>query len=42
MVGGILLAPNLILVIVPILISLFSRRKTNPDARALREHRMAA
>ncbi len=41
-VGGILLAPNLILVIVPILISLFSRRKTNPDARALREHRMAA
>ena len=41
-VGGIILAPNLILVIVPILISLFSRRKTNPDARALREHRMAA
>ncbi|GJE37684.1 efflux RND transporter permease subunit [Methylobacterium persicinum] len=41
-VGGIILAPNLILVIVPILISLFSRRKTNPEARALREHRMAA
>jgi cobalt-zinc-cadmium resistance protein CzcA len=41
-VGGIILAPNLILVVVPILISLFSRRRTNPEARALREHRMAA
>ncbi|MDP4023652.1 CusA/CzcA family heavy metal efflux RND transporter [Methylobacterium sp. NEAU 140] len=41
-VGGILLAPNLILVIMPVLISLFSRRGTNPEARALREHRYAA
>ena len=41
-VGGILLAPNLILVVVPVLISLFSRRRSNPEARALREHRVAA
>ncbi|NEU13223.1 efflux RND transporter permease subunit [Methylobacterium sp. BTF04] len=32
-VGGILLAPNLILVVVPILISLFSRRRPTPGAR---------
>jgi len=32
-VGGILLAPNLILVVVPILIGLFSRRKPAPHAR---------
>ncbi len=31
-VGGILLAPNLILVVVPVLISLFSRRVPNPNA----------
>ncbi|MCJ2111190.1 CusA/CzcA family heavy metal efflux RND transporter [Methylobacterium sp. E-025] len=31
-VGGILLAPNLILVVVPVLISLFSRRRPNPLA----------
>ena len=32
-VGGILLAPNLILVVVPVLISLFSRRRSNPKAQ---------
>ncbi|SFG88469.1 efflux RND transporter permease subunit [Methylobacterium gossipiicola] len=32
-VGGILLAPNLILVVVPILIGLFSRRKPAPGVR---------
>jgi cobalt-zinc-cadmium resistance protein CzcA len=32
-VGGILLAPNLILVVVPILIGLFSRRRPAPGAR---------
>jgi len=41
-VGGIILAPNLILVIVPVLIALFSRRQPNPDARARTEHRAAA
>ena len=41
-VGGIILAPNLILVVVPVLISLFSRRRPNPDARARTEHRAAA
>lgn len=40
-VGGILLAPNLILVVVPVLISLFSRRQPNPDARPA-AHRAAA
>ncbi|WP_375455784.1 efflux RND transporter permease subunit [uncultured Methylobacterium sp.] len=40
-VGGILLAPNLILVVVPVLISLFSRRRPNPDARPA-AHRAAA
>lgn len=40
-VGGILLAPNLILVVVPVLISLFSRRQPNPDARPA-AHRVAA
>jgi cobalt-zinc-cadmium resistance protein CzcA len=40
-VGGILLAPNLILVVVPILISLFSRRRPNPEARPV-QHRAAA
>ncbi|WP_375464776.1 efflux RND transporter permease subunit [uncultured Methylobacterium sp.] len=40
-VGGILLAPNLILVVVPVLISLFSRRPPNPDARPI-AHRAAA
>ncbi|MFD0937756.1 efflux RND transporter permease subunit, partial [Methylobacterium trifolii] len=32
-VGGILLAPNLILVVLPVLVSLFSRRKPDPAAR---------
>jgi heavy metal efflux system protein len=41
-VGGIILAPNLILVIVPVLISLFSRRRPNPDAQARHAHRAAA
>jgi cobalt-zinc-cadmium resistance protein CzcA len=41
-VGGIILAPNLILVVVPVLISLFSRRRPNPNGRALTEHRVAA
>ena len=41
-VGGILLAPNLILVVVPVLISLFSRRQPNPEARGRAEHRAAA
>jgi cobalt-zinc-cadmium resistance protein CzcA len=41
-VGGIILAPNLILVVVPVLISLFSRRHPNPNARARTEHRVAA
>ena len=41
-VGGILIAPNLILVVVPVLISMFSRRRPNPTALALREHRVAA
>jgi cobalt-zinc-cadmium resistance protein CzcA len=41
-VGGIILAPNLILVVVPVLISLFSRRKPNPDALARTAHRAAA
>jgi cobalt-zinc-cadmium resistance protein CzcA len=41
-VGGIILAPNLILVVVPVLISLFSRRRPNPNARARTEHRVAA
>jgi heavy metal efflux system protein len=41
-VGGIILAPNLILVIVPVLISLFSRRRPNPDAQARPAHRAAA
>ncbi|WP_342107459.1 CusA/CzcA family heavy metal efflux RND transporter [Methylobacterium sp. SI9] len=41
-VGGIILAPALILVIVPVLISLFSRRKPNPDALARPAHRAAA
>ncbi|KAB1070084.1 efflux RND transporter permease subunit [Methylobacterium planeticum] len=40
-VGGILLAPNLILVVVPILISLFSRRRPNPAATPA-QHRAAA
>jgi heavy metal efflux system protein len=41
-VGGIILAPNLILVVVPVLISLFSRRRPNPDARARTAHQVAA
>ncbi|MCJ2122566.1 efflux RND transporter permease subunit, partial [Methylobacterium sp. J-077] len=41
-VGGIILAPNLILVVVPVLISLFSRRRPNPNAQARTEHRVAA
>lgn len=41
-VGGILLAPNLILVVLPVLISLFSRRKTNPDAVPVQHHPAAA
>ena len=40
-VGGILLAPNLILVVVPVLISLFSRRRPNPLATPA-IHRAAA
>ncbi|MCJ2009126.1 efflux RND transporter permease subunit [Methylobacterium sp. J-092] len=40
-VGGILLAPNLILVVVPVLISLFSRRRPNPLATPA-VHRAAA
>ncbi|MCJ2078762.1 CusA/CzcA family heavy metal efflux RND transporter [Methylobacterium sp. E-016] len=40
-VGGILLAPNLILVVVPVLISLFSRRRPNPLATPAL-HRAAA
>lgn len=40
-VGGILLAPNLILVVVPVLISLFSRRRPNPNATPA-IHRAAA
>ncbi|TXN80707.1 CusA/CzcA family heavy metal efflux RND transporter [Methylobacterium sp. WL8] len=40
-VGGILLAPNLILVVVPVLISLFSRRQPNPLATPVL-HRAAA
>lgn len=41
-VGGILLAPNLILVVLPVLISLFSRRKTNRDAVPAQHHHTAA
>ncbi|WP_430912548.1 efflux RND transporter permease subunit [Methylobacterium sp. sgz302541] len=41
-VGGILLAPSLILVVVPVLISLFSRRKPNPYARRQADKRAAA
>ncbi|GJD81409.1 efflux RND transporter permease subunit [Methylobacterium gregans] len=41
-VGGILLAPNLILVVLPVLISLFSRRTTNRDAVPAHHHPAAA
>ncbi|MGU3538948.1 efflux RND transporter permease subunit [Methylobacterium sp. A54F] len=41
-VGGILLAPNLILVVVPVLISIFSRRRPNPAARPAAHHSRAA
>jgi cobalt-zinc-cadmium resistance protein CzcA len=40
-VGGILLAPNLILVVLPVLISLFSRRRTNAGARPAGERAAA-
>ncbi|GEP04364.1 efflux RND transporter permease subunit [Methylobacterium oxalidis] len=40
-VGGILLAPNLILVVLPVLISLFSRRRPN-DSAAPAANRVAA
>ncbi|UMY15651.1 CusA/CzcA family heavy metal efflux RND transporter [Methylobacterium organophilum] len=41
-VGGILLAPNLILVVVPVLIGLFSRRRPNPAAQPGAHARAAA
>ncbi|TXN22509.1 CusA/CzcA family heavy metal efflux RND transporter [Methylobacterium sp. WL9] len=40
-VGGITLAPNLILVVVPVLISLFSRRRPQPMAAGQGAHRHA-
>ncbi len=41
-VGGILLAPNLILVVLPVLVSLFSRRRPNAAGRAAGAHPVAA
>ncbi|MCJ2123997.1 efflux RND transporter permease subunit, partial [Methylobacterium sp. J-077] len=41
-VGGIILAPNLILVVVPVLISLFSRRQPKLNTQEPVEHQTAA